>query len=351
MEPLNLRAPSSLILCFGLFSGCGEDVQGSPQNVPDAGGVACRASDATAPRVLSNNSAELEGACFGLGWTPNDALRKPIRIDLLQPEPRFTAGQAYAMRETLNDPVFEIAFMVTNVGPTSACFIRLRGYRRKDAMGAVLAGTITLEPYVGGSVLAIGGTWTDTCLLPGESGWTFDIDISPQGTDLYSSVAAVEFEYSASDRSATPPPPRVIPDGYTVSADGFETVGFTNSGTGPAAITDRTFSKFIALDDAGAPLFWDYLGDRIQPLGLLQPGESGSESTQFPIIFRGTAHRMRAIIDFLPPATLPDASFPNQPHPASPEEQPGSRALEMVRASRQRELHMRSLFRHARGLR
>ena len=347
MERSSPRALSSLILWMGVFCGCGGDVQGSPQNVPDAGNLACPASGAASPRVLSDNSAELDGAKFGFGWILNDTLRKPIRIDLLQPEPRFAAGPAYALRETLTDSFFEIAFMVTNVGPTSACFIRLGGYRLKDAMGAGLTDSTFLAPFVQGSVLAVDGVlWTDTCLLPGESGWAVDIQLSPAGTNLYSSIAAIEFEYTTNNRSATPPPPRVIPDGYTVSADGFETVCYTNSGTGPAAMTDRAFSKFVALDDAGAPLFWDYLTDRIR---LLQPGESGSASTDFPFSYRGTARRMRVFVDFRPPETLGDASFPNEPRPASAE-QPGSRDLELVQASRQRQLHTRSLIRRARGL-
>jgi len=186
-------------------------------------------------------------------------------------------------------------------------------------------------------------------LAPGESGWLLDIEISSKGTDLYSPLAVIEFQYAATFRTATPPPPRVIPDGYTVIKDGLESICFTNLGTGPAALLpDYSFSKFVALDDGGAPLFWHFL-DQVEPIGLLQPGESGYARTVLHDPYRGTAHRMRAFVDFLWPEVVADASTSNGPRMVSAEETVSS-AVERVEAWKLQLRQKWSLYRHSRGM-
>ena len=215
------------------------------------------------------------------------------------------------MREDALDPFIEIALSVTNSGTTAACFIQLQNLTLKDAADATLTGPGTT--FLQGSVLAIDPVfWVDTCLFPGESGWFFHIEPPVGGSSLFSSIVAIEFQYGAREFPSSQPGASVIPDGYSVSTDSFTTVCFTNRGTGPAAIPDanNNFSMFVMLDEAGDPLFWDFVTGTVRPKGLLQPGESGAATTQFPSFFGGTAHRMRAFIDFGVPREPPDANVP-----------------------------------------
>jgi hypothetical protein len=273
----------------------------------DANG-ACPATGATV-RALGNDSAELEGPAFGDGTDPNDALRKVIRVDLLQPEPRVTMGRAHAF-DLGFDGFVQFAFPVTNVSSVNLCFLQAEGLRLKDA-----AGTTLVQPDIGGfvtgSVMAIDPSiWTTTCLLPGEIGWLMDLETSDTTPDLYGSLAAIEFRFSIDEApSDALPPPRVVPDQYGVAADGIITVCFGNLGTGPAELTAQSFSQYLAVDDAGDPLDFDFLTGRVQPIGLLEPAQRGSVSTKNPSLFRGSAHRMRAFIDFNSPGAMHPSPF------------------------------------------
>jgi hypothetical protein len=258
-------------------------------------------------RGLSNNSAELDGPPFGHGTDPNDTLRKVIRADLLAPEPRLTFGQVHALRTGV-DAFVNLAFSVTNTSSGNLCFIELEAFRLKDAGGATLVQP-DLGPFVEGSVLAIDPVvWTSTCLLPGETGWIIDIESNNAVGDLYASLDSIEFRFAAEPFPADAvPPPRVLPNLYYVAADGIITVCFANLGTGPAEMTAQTFSRYLALNDAGEPLDWGFLTAHVQPIGLLQPTQNGSASTEHPSDFPGTAHRMRAFIDFESPGAMSQA--------------------------------------------
>jgi hypothetical protein len=128
----------------------------------------------------------------------------------------------------------------------------------------------------------------------------------------------------------------VIPDGYGVR-DGVETVRFTNTGTGPATVSDQGFSKFVALDDAGNPLFWDYVTYDTQPVGPMQPGESGSASTGYSTSWRGTAHRMRPFIDFRKAPISAQLPSPKEPPAAKDRSRAAWNALEKEHRARQHE--------------
>jgi hypothetical protein len=342
MENSTGRIVGSGVLCLAVFCGCGGDVQVSPHPVSDGGNNGgCQVS--TPPRVLSNNSAEIDGPRYGWGTNENDALRKPIRIDLLQPDPRFTAERAYALREHTDFPFFEIAFMVTNVSTMGICFIELDGYRLKNAMGFGLTPVAMFSPFLVGSVLEANQVaWTDTCLLPGESGWLLDFQGEPDIPNLYSLLAAVEFQYQPRMFMVAAPPPRVVPDGYAVippdDPDNHVTLCYTNSGTGPAVITDQGFTRFLMLDDAGNPLVWDFATTAVRPaMGPLNPGQSGSSSTEFRTLYTGRASRMRSFIDFGPPATVSDAA-PSLALDANESRRSAWNALTKERWARRREL-------------
>ena len=90
-------------------------------NPRDAASSLCeKALQHATPGTPSNNSSDLDGPALGAGTASNDELRKPIRVDLLQPEPRINTGQAYALRLSPGDPFISIAFTITNVGPTES---------------------------------------------------------------------------------------------------------------------------------------------------------------------------------------------------------------------------------------
>jgi hypothetical protein len=198
---------------------------------------------------------------------------------------------------------------VTNASSQNLCFIELVGFRLKDAAGTTLVQP-EIGPFVTGSVVAVASSlWTDTCLLPGETGWVLDIESTDAVPDLYGSLDAIEFHFQATVVSSDAiPPPRVIPDLYGLAAGGALTVCFTNQGTGPAEMTAQSFSRYIAVDDAGDPLDWDFFTEHIQPVGLLQASQVGSASSQYPSLYAGTAHRMRAFIDFNSPGAPSSAS-------------------------------------------
>src|SRR5258706_6710768 len=261
------------------------------------------ASDAMASGP-SNNSAELVGASFGDGTDPNDALIKVIRADQLQPEPRLTLGSVHAMRAG-SDTFVNLAVPVTNVSQSNLCFIELEGLRLKDASGALLVQP-QVGPFIDGSVLVVDATlWTSSCVLPGETGWVVDIESADAVADLYGALDSVEFRITAVPFPADAlPPPRVLPYRYDVASDGIVTVCFANLGTGPAEMTAQAFSLYLALDDQGNPLDWDFLTTRVQPIGLLQPAQPGSASTRHRSFFAGTARRMRPFIDFESPGAM-----------------------------------------------
>jgi hypothetical protein len=213
------------------------------------------------------------------------------------------------------------------------CFVQTKDFRLKDAMGATIGVPPQYSPFVAGSVFALDfSIWTDTCLQSGEIGWLLDIEGDPSGSDLFDPLAAIEFQYDETEASSLSAA-RIIPDGYLVSATASATVCFTNVGTGPAALTAQTFSKFVILDDTGAPLDWDFLTGHIEPLGLLAPGSAGSVSMDRGILFQGTAHRMRAFIDFQSPGPSAEPSAPEGIGPASAEYRPMRNELRAASAA------------------
>jgi hypothetical protein len=305
----SMRFPIAWLLAGGAAA-CGSSTTGANQPAADAGASRIGSCPVGTPKddavqALSNNSAELVGAMFGEATDPNDTLRKVIRADLLQPDERLTLGPVHAMQTGGTGTYVNVAFPVTNASSTNLCFVKLDGFRMKDAAGTTLVQP-EFPPFLDGSVLAVDSSlWTSTCLLPGETGWIIDIESNDAVTDLYGSLDAIEFRFGADAfPSDAIPPPRVLPDLYGLAADRTVTVCFTNLGTGPAEMTAQSFSRYLALDDAGEPLDWDFLSEHIQPIGLLEPIQIGSASTQYPSFFPGTSHRMRVFIDFDSPGSM-----------------------------------------------
>jgi hypothetical protein len=224
-----------------------------------------------------------------------------IRLDRSDQDARVSFGPAYA----LGDPRFLAAFLlaseVTNTGSTTLCFIKLEGYKSKDAGGAILM-TPMFVPYVDGSVIDLGnGLWTDTCVRPQETGWLLDIELSMDpNAQLYDALDSVEFAVTV-DETATGilPNARVVPTGYHVTPARAVVVDFLNEGPGSAQIGQTDLMRYIALDDAGAPVFWTFLTKAVNPQGLLKVGATGTAEED--VFFSGTAHRMRAMLSYHSP--------------------------------------------------
>jgi hypothetical protein len=71
---------------------CGSSSTSAPYVAGSTGAASCpigTPNDATVT-PLSNDSAELDGPTFGQGTDPNDALRKLVRADLMDPNPGLT---------------------------------------------------------------------------------------------------------------------------------------------------------------------------------------------------------------------------------------------------------------------
>jgi len=145
------------------------------------------------PPPTTNDSADLSGAVLGdIAFAPS-TMRKAIPVHVATSLSGFVVGpMAYVTR---NDPTTEALSLTLPVQNHSAdvrCFVRAAAFTWRDATGKALNDPTTFA-YVQGSVgLTAGGTYTDTCLGPQESGYFLDAGTPAGGDALYTALTSID---------------------------------------------------------------------------------------------------------------------------------------------------------------
>lgn len=205
-------------------------------------------STSAIPDAKGNNSALLSGAVIGSGTEAVGDLRKLLAVTVLgTSDPALSIGDVYAMRSDTSSDYAYIAMPVTNTGSSTLCLVKLDGLTYRNTAGTSL---LSKSAFVYGSVgnLSV-GTFTNTCLAPGETGMMRDINAG-----LYAAVAKMEFSFvTSSGFSVSAPVASVIPQSYTISTNNLD-ITVKNIGSGTAQITGPAY--WYLLDDGMLPLFW-----------------------------------------------------------------------------------------------
>jgi hypothetical protein len=161
----------------------------------------------------------------------------------------------------------------------------------RDSAGGLL-GTDTY-PNFWGSV-GNDGPSQRGCLQPGETGYVLGL-LSGSSPDL-AKAAVAELEIESHTRTPVLSPMKLLPISYQLTGSGF-TVKVQNFGTTPAIIDKiLSFSVYVLLDDAGAPVGWSYF--HRGPADVVVPPNGTTDLIEPGLSFSGRATRMRPIVDF-----------------------------------------------------
>jgi hypothetical protein len=256
--------------------------------LPRAG--TCAAGNEAVP-MGPNNAAELTGVSIGDGPLAGADLRKPLKVKVGTPNPRFEIGAAYAI-----GPGKAVAWAVPvkSLSAELDCGITSNGAVIRDAAGAVV--TMTSTGVFKGKVGVTAGGWTDSCLRMGETGYLFGI-VTSDTADLFAAADTIELSLTSAG-VGTPAPARVLPISYKPGNVGFS-VTVRNEGPGPAKLVEDGFSMYLLLDDGGAPLAWGFL-DNVSMPGVLAPAAT-VDLYPSSFFFQGKAARMWVSVEFAAP--------------------------------------------------
>jgi hypothetical protein len=250
-------------------------------SLPESGGIA------------GNNSATLTGNVIGSGESTPAELRKALPVTLTTQHPDLALGQAFLTRISTSSEYGSLIVELTNNGSSAKCFVRAEeiSYRSSDA-------TIVTEAfaYISASVgRTASGTFTDTCLDSGETGYLIDIQAPVSTTNpFWTDVESVEIgSLSTSDPEVTDPGAELIPTGYSVAETSLQTLTVTGKNGGNVPLYPGAYSLYILLDDAGDPLEWGFLDSTSDTLSSGQT----SEWEDSPI-YDGSASRIHVKFDF-----------------------------------------------------
>jgi hypothetical protein len=286
------------------------------------------------PPPTGNNSADLSGAVLGeIAFDPA-SMRKLVPVATNPTLPGFQVGPMATI--TRSDPTTETAYLVLpvkNSGTDTRCFLEAQAFHWLNSAAQPLNDPGTFD-FIGGSVgLTVAGTYTDTCLAPGETGYFLDIEI-PAGTDaLYSAVTSVELALTSST-SGTETAARLIPDHFDVGhCSGSRSVGVTakNSGATPVTVAADGvgLGPAVLIDDGGAPAGWMYV--ERGTLTAVAPGQTTTLVASVPTTF--SVQRAVFFLSFDGPDTATEA-FAAAPMPLMITSAAG--VAERVRAARAR---------------
>ncbi len=309
---MNLRKTIGLsILCLSSLSACGiGDGQaeatltgnGGVLGVEGAAGVGIGADVGSGSFFSSrNNSAVLRGDALGRGVADTGQLRKivPVRLDSSVTD--FIAEKAYIAREGAADEKIRVIVPVRNVGSRFQCFVQLKGIVFRDVNGRNLAidDTDFVEGSVGRSTLS-----TNTCLAPGEAGYSLMIEIPENGARLFSDTRSIDvLGVSVSPDRFEPETTRVLPRSYVVvsSTSRDYLINVENLGDRDVIVNTGGMSAVI-LDDGGFPLFWDFLRFPDEQENLANGGALLRVGASLKLLaeskFGGVADKVRPIINF-----------------------------------------------------
>lgn len=236
--------------------------------------------------ALGNNQAVLSGPMVGTS-TP---MRKPITVQATAAGYEF--GTAYA---TSGNGAVRTVIPLKKLSAGTTCGISGLAPKLKNAAGtAVVTGEIDLL-FSGSVGTNASGTWVNSCLSQGETGYFLDIYLSQEPA---SSIASIEFTLKA-DLAGMPVTATVTPTSYR--ADGSALVVAWKTGNLPVKIdTMAAFHKYVALDAAGTPLGWSFVNASNTPAGVIAPQTMGESRSSFPVAW--TTSRLHVFMDYDNPA-------------------------------------------------
>ena len=205
-----------------------------------------------------NNSTVLRGDMIGRGVADVSQLRKIVPVHLDSGISGFVADKAYIARQGGADETIRVVIPVKNTGSRFECRIALKGIIFRGAAGANLA--IDDKDFVEGSV-GRSTTSTNTCLGPGEAGYSLLIEIPENGARLFSETASIDvLGIDVSSDRFEPETTRVLPQSYVVvNSDSRDYLVTVDNLGGRDVIIDSLGQSVVILDNEGFPLSWDFL--------------------------------------------------------------------------------------------
>ncbi|HEY4393275.1 MAG TPA: hypothetical protein VGP64_04405 [Polyangia bacterium] len=281
------------------------------------------------PAPTRNNSADLSGAVLGdIAFDPT-SMRKLVQVQVDVALTGFVVGPtAYVTRTDATTEVASLTLPVKNGGTDTRCFVEATPFRWLNAVAQPLNDPTTFI-FVGGSVgVTTAGTYTDTCLAPGETGYFLDIEVPATTEAIYSAVTSVELGVT-STTAGTIAAGYLLPYQYDVghcpAPDAVRSirVDARNSGATDVVVASDgpAFGPAVLLDDGGLPAGWVYVErDVVTPLA---PGQSTSFVASIPT--GASVQRAAFFLSF----DGPDATAALEASPSSPRD-----VTERVRLSR-----------------
>ena len=277
----------------GITDGDDDDADGDDDSDDDSGSGSGFPLTSTFPGA--NAYALIDGADFGDGTADVSELRKLISVELSA----GTSGdfsvpsELYAMHSSSTSHGLFLVIPVTNVSNTARGGVYVDDIVLLDDDGAPLHSSDTLSYYrsVQASVFDNGhGIVSNDWLAPNETGCAFIIELY-----YYPDVAALRCTVQARYADKQETNAEVIPQGYTLSADGL-TITFANTGT--RTVKFDKFLYWVGLDASGMPVLWGLDDQNPVPSNrILAAGESGS-ITDASVSYRGTIEQIVAFIDY-----------------------------------------------------
>jgi hypothetical protein len=249
------------------------------------------------PFAAQNNSATLSGATVGTGTALLSTLRKTVEIKQIEQHPDFEVGPAFVTKRSGGDSLVHSLIRVKNTSSRAYCHVKIGTLTWKDAQGNVLGdGFIEfIQGSVGTLKLLSSTSANSSCLGPGETGWHLDLLTGSEKFD----VSVFELKVEALKDEPGGLDAKIIPTQYTLNNEGRLSVTFKNEGSGSGyMVPDKSFSKYVLLDDDNSPLTWGYLTENLSPIGEIVPGQSGAVTESSSVTFAGTSKKVLVYIDF-----------------------------------------------------
>lgn len=204
----------------------------------------------------NNNTTILTGNPIGSNTAVVSDLRKVVAVNLVNSNSYIQIGTAYVFRHSATDEDSLYGIIpITNISSNSLYFIELTTIDYLDGSNQVLESNEF--SFVTGSMgVTSGGSYTDTCLAPGETGFVTFIEIPEVLDTYYTKLTSIRIsEISAYTDAFYEPDIEIIPQVYEYALP-YLYVTLKNTGTRLGYVT---FTQYIMLDSSNLPLMWGFL--------------------------------------------------------------------------------------------
>jgi hypothetical protein len=194
----------------------------------------------------------------GPGPSTDNSLKKTLSVSLSNQDTYLSLGSITLARNSATSSYLYWIAPVTNTRTTAISFVELDTIYFRDNSSSV----VDNEPleFVTGSVMkeSASGTFTNTCLQSGETGYVFGI-LLDNGNNLYARLSSVTIR-TISYSTATMEFPNADITGTTFSTNGTVlSATVANSGTATARLNVIIPAIALIRDNLKAPLMWTYL--------------------------------------------------------------------------------------------